>query len=60
MIAITVIASSGRVKVRPYGIDCPEMIQPGGNKAFGLAFKLMHQQIVGETVVDRKGREAPW
>ncbi|MEG6550213.1 thermonuclease family protein [Desulfocurvibacter africanus] len=45
----------GRVKIRLYGIDCPELDQPGGS----LAFMLMHRQMVeGETVdVDRYGRE---
>jgi endonuclease YncB( thermonuclease family) len=49
----------GRVKIRLYGIDCPELDQPGGSKASGLAFMLMHRQMVeGETVdVDRYGRE---
>ncbi|EMG36105.1 micrococcal nuclease-like nuclease [Desulfocurvibacter africanus PCS] len=49
----------GRVKIQLYGIDCPELDQPGGSKASGFAYMLMLRQMVeGETVdVDRYGRE---
>ncbi|EGJ49031.1 thermonuclease family protein [Desulfocurvibacter africanus] len=57
---ITVIdPERGRIKVRLYGIDTPELGQPYGNRASGYAAKmLLRQEIEGETVaVDRYGRD---
>lgn len=57
---ITVIdRARGRTKIRLYGIDTPELGQPFGNKASGLAsMLLLRREVEGETVaVDQYGRE---
>lgn len=57
---ITVIdRARGRIKIRLYGIDAPELGQPFGNKASGLAsMLLLRREVEGETVaVDQYGRE---
>jgi len=49
----------GRVIVRLYGIDCPEVEQPGGARARGLLYMMaLRRDVTGETIgVDRYGRD---
>jgi len=57
---ITVIdRARGRMKIRIYGIDAPELAQPYGSQAQGLTYRmLLRQEVRGWTVaMDRYGRD---
>ena len=56
--AITVLRDKEKVKIRLYGIDCPERYQPFSKKAKQFTAKMVHGKVVEvEPVdVDRYGR----
>ena len=44
--------AGGRKRIRPYGVDCPELDQPGGARAAASAKALALFQKAGLTVMD--------
>ena len=45
------------MKVRLYGVDCPELKQPGGIEARGMARRLAHGRGL---LIEPKGRDRYW
>ena len=59
---VHVVTGSGKIKVRLYGIDCPEFGQPYGRAATNYVInQVAGRQVLVEVItVDRYGRQVAW
>lgn len=53
----TIISNGDRIKIRLYGVDCPEKDQPRGQEATNLSFQFLSSKIkLYPESIDRYGR----